>query len=80
MTLWSGRRDGDDLVMKMDIELVEALCGFQKTITTLDKRSLVLTCIPGTKGFIVRSLLSVSPQACMSGISKPGRSVAGVLR
>ncbi|XP_043216989.1 dnaJ homolog subfamily A member 1-like isoform X1 [Amphibalanus amphitrite] len=41
------KRDGDDLIMKMEIELVEALCGFQKTITTLDKRSLLLTCIPG---------------------------------
>ena len=34
--------------MQMEIELVEALCGFQKAITTLDSRSLVLTCIPGT--------------------------------
>lgn len=41
------KRDGDDLIMQMELELVEALCGFQRTITTLDQRSLVITCIPG---------------------------------
>jgi len=41
------RRNGVDLILKMEIELVEALCGCQKTIETLDKRSLVLTVLPG---------------------------------
>ena len=41
------KRRGTDLICKMDIELVEALCGFQKVVETLDKRSLVVTCLPG---------------------------------
>jgi hypothetical protein len=31
----------------MNIELVEALCGFQRVIKTLDDRDLVITAIPG---------------------------------
>lgn len=44
----------------MDIELVEALCGFQKLIRTLDDRDLVLTTIPGevTKHADVKCVLS----------------------
>lgn len=41
------RRRGNDLVMTMQLELVEALCGFQKTIQTLDGRTLVVTSMPG---------------------------------
>lgn len=41
------RRD-DDLIMKMDIKLVEALCGFSKTIQTLDNRTLIVGTKPGT--------------------------------
>lgn len=41
------RRRGHDLIMKMQLELVEALCGFQKTIKTLDGRTLVITNLPG---------------------------------
>jgi len=40
-------RKGQHLIMRMDLELVEALCGFQKTITTLDHRHLVVTVLPG---------------------------------
>ena len=40
------RRDLD-LVMTLELDLVEALCGFQRTITTLDKRTLVISTIPG---------------------------------
>ncbi|NXK47216.1 DNJA1 protein, partial [Chauna torquata] len=36
------RRD-EDLLLSMDIQLVEALCGFQKPITTLDNRTIVIT-------------------------------------
>lgn len=36
-----------NLVMNMKINLTEALCGFQKAITTLDNRSLVITAYPG---------------------------------
>uniref|UniRef100_A0A182R115 Uncharacterized protein n=1 Tax=Anopheles farauti TaxID=69004 RepID=A0A182R115_9DIPT len=41
------KRSGMDLLMEMRLELAEALCGFQKVITTLDKRSLVVTSTPG---------------------------------
>lgn len=40
-------RAGNDLVMKMPIQLVESLCGFQKVIKTLDERDLVITSLPG---------------------------------
>lgn len=40
------RRD-IDLVMSLELDLVEALCGLQRTITTLDKRTLVISTIPG---------------------------------
>ncbi|KAI4532154.1 hypothetical protein MG293_017419 [Ovis ammon polii] len=40
-------RRGKDLFMRMDIQLVEALCGFQKPISTLDNRTIVITSHPG---------------------------------
>lgn len=41
------KRDEVDLRMNMDIDLVEALCGFQKTLEMLDKRKIVITSHPG---------------------------------
>merc|ERR1719309_1493803 len=41
------KRNGMDLVMKMDISLTESLCGLKKTIPTLDERTLVIQTIPG---------------------------------
>lgn len=43
----SFKRSGNDLILRMQIELVEALCGFQKVIHTLDDRDLMITVIPG---------------------------------
>lgn len=40
------RRD-QDLIMPLTITLVEALCGFQKPIKTLDDRTIVISSIPG---------------------------------
>uniref|UniRef100_A0A8C5PGE6 Uncharacterized protein n=1 Tax=Leptobrachium leishanense TaxID=445787 RepID=A0A8C5PGE6_9ANUR len=40
-------RRGEDLLMHMEIVLVEALCGFQKPIVTLDSRTIVITSHPG---------------------------------
>ncbi|KAK3094989.1 hypothetical protein FSP39_008792 [Pinctada imbricata] len=40
-------RKGIDLLMNMEIPLVEALCGFRKTIKTMDNRTLVITAHPG---------------------------------
>jgi len=45
--LYLNRRSGTDLILRLDIELVEALCGFQKVIKTLDDRSLVITAVAG---------------------------------
>ena len=40
-------RQDDNLIMKMNIKLVEALCGFKKTVQTLDNRTIVITSQPG---------------------------------
>ncbi|XP_033229918.1 dnaJ homolog subfamily A member 1 [Belonocnema kinseyi] len=42
------KRNVNDLIMRMQVELVEALCGFQKVIRTLDGRDLLVTSLPGT--------------------------------
>merc|ERR1712142_546760 len=41
------KRNGSDLVMKIDISLTEALTGMRKTIKTLDDRTLVIQTVSG---------------------------------
>lgn len=41
------QRQEDNLIMKMEIQLVEALCGFKRTIETMDDRTLLITSHPG---------------------------------
>lgn len=41
------KRREDNLTMKMNIKIVEALCGFKKTIQMLDDRTLVISSLPG---------------------------------
>ncbi|EEZ98163.1 dnaJ homolog subfamily A member 1 [Tribolium castaneum] len=41
------RRSGLDLIIRLELQLVESLCGFQKVIRTLDDRDLVITSLPG---------------------------------
>ena len=41
------KRKDMDLFVKIDINLNEALCGFKKTIKTLDNRMLVISALPG---------------------------------
>merc|ERR1712004_464092 len=41
------KRNGTDLIMKFNINITEALCGFKKAVTTLDDRTLVIQTIPG---------------------------------
>ena len=45
-------RQGNDLIMKMDISVSEALTGFKRVISTLDKREILITSKPGTFGEI----------------------------
>lgn len=45
------QRQEDNLIMKMQIRLVEALCGFKKIIQTLDNRTLVVNLPPGACHF-----------------------------
>lgn len=33
-------RDGDDIILKVDLELKEALTGWQRTVTTIDGKQL----------------------------------------
>jgi len=40
-------RQGNDLIMKMDISVSEALTGFKRVISTLDKREILITSKPG---------------------------------
>merc|ERR1719410_1140161 len=41
------KRNGTDLIMKFNINITEALCGFKKSIKTLDDRTLIIQTIPG---------------------------------
>lgn len=41
------KRSGTDLIMKFNINITEALCGFKKAVTTLDDRTLIIQTIPG---------------------------------
>lgn len=41
------QRRGQDLITKVELQIVESLCGFQKVINTLDNRDLLITSIPG---------------------------------
>merc|ERR1712241_884777 len=41
------KRNGVDLIMKFNINITEALCGFKKAIKTLDDRNLIIQTIPG---------------------------------
>lgn len=40
-------RQKQDLLMKMEISIVESLCGFKKVVKTLDDRDIVITSHPG---------------------------------
>ncbi|CAK9302876.1 unnamed protein product [Gordionus sp. m RMFG-2023] len=40
-------RKGDDLHMKMELDLVQALCGFRDEIKTMDGRTLIVSSPPG---------------------------------
>ena len=41
------KRNDMDLYMKMDLNLNEALCGFKRSIKTLDGRYIIITSLPG---------------------------------
>lgn len=55
-------RMGGDLVVSMELQLVEALCGFKKPLQTLDNRTLLITSHPGdVTPCAVKSRWSKSP-------------------
>lgn len=41
------KRSSDNLIMRLELPLSEALCGFTKAIRTLDERELIITSLPG---------------------------------
>lgn len=41
------QRQDENLIMKMSLKLAEALCGFKKTIQTLDNRTIIINSQPG---------------------------------
>jgi len=41
------KRSGNDLLLNMEVDLVDALCGMKREIVTLDDRVLHLTTLPG---------------------------------
>ncbi|MCI4394766.1 hypothetical protein PGIGA_G00172460 [Pangasianodon gigas] len=45
-------RQAMDLIMTMEVQLVESLCGFQKPVRTLDNRTLLITSHPGECSYI----------------------------
>lgn len=62
------QRRGHDLIMKMKIQLSEALCGFKKTIKTLDDRVLVITSKSGSAAPAAQPGLTPKVQG---GLHKP---------
>lgn len=44
------RRSGDDLIVKREISLADALCGCRQVIRTLDNRTLLISSQPGGVG------------------------------
>ena len=45
------KRSGIDLIMQQNVNITEALCGFKKTVPTLDDRTLVIQTVPGKDHF-----------------------------
>lgn len=60
---FSSHRQDMDLIMTMEIQLVESLCGFQKPVQTLDNRTLLITSHPGECSYL---------QVCKLHTSHPG--------
>ena len=50
------KRNGIDLIMQQNINITEALCGFKKTVPTLDDRTLVIQTVPGELGVYFSNL------------------------
>lgn len=44
------RRSGDDLIVRREISLADALCGCRQVIRTLDNRTLLVASQPGGDG------------------------------
>ena len=68
------KRSGQDLIMKMDITLTEALTGMKKTIKSLDERTLVIQTVRGesTISFKPQTVLTKKSFSLQEKSSKPG--------
>ena len=68
------KRSGQDLIMKMDITLTEALTGMKKTIKSLDERTLVIQTVRGKSTNSFKPLTEMSKQtfSLQEKSSKPG--------
>ena len=58
------KRSDQDLIMKMDISLTEALTGMKKTIKTLDDRTLVIQTV---RGMNTEHIVKISARQWVSG-------------
>jgi len=73
------RRRGDDLIVKREISLADALCGCRQVVRTLDNRTLLISSQPGGPGrdWVLRD--SPPPNPCREPEGwRPQRGDAGV--
>ncbi|KJE94720.1 mDj3 [Capsaspora owczarzaki ATCC 30864] len=63
------KRDGDDLIMLMQIQLVEALCGFKRVVKHLDDREVLVISKPGQ--VIEDSMVKMIPNEGMPHYKNP---------
>lgn len=67
------QRRETDLLMRMELNLTEALCGCTKTIETLDSRTLVIQTVPGKSSFpsasIATHIYNISAHSVMTAVS-----------
>lgn len=63
------KRDGDDLILIEDIEIVEALCGFKRIVKHLDDRELLVISKPGQ--VIEDGMVKVVPNEGMPHYKNP---------
>lgn len=66
------KRKGNNLYLKMDIELTDALCGFKRSIKTLDERTLIINSPPG-------QVIHANEMKCIEHEGMPGRNMGKLI-